>query len=254
MTKPPLLLLHGVTMSTRAWGELLPALRLRHEVLAPTLRGHRGGPPAGRGPARVRELVDDTERLLDEKGWETAHLVGNSLGGWIAVELARRGRARSVCALSPAGFWEPGTATQTHGTTILGRAARLAAVTRPLAAVGLAVPVVRRAALHPIADRGERLSRTAATEIVNDLVGCTVTADILASTEQIAPLDPLPCPMTLAWSEHDRILPLGVNGAIARQRIPGARFEVLTGVGHVPMIDDPLRVRRAIEAVTGLPG
>ncbi|MCP9623098.1 alpha/beta hydrolase [Nocardia otitidiscaviarum] len=252
MTKPPLLLLHGVTMSGRAWKELSPSLSERHEVLAPTLRGHRGGVPPERRPVRIRDLVDDMERLLDEKGWETAHLAGNSLGGWIAVELARRGRARTVCALSPAGFWTAGVAEQTHGTTTLRWLARLASATHRLAPVGLAVPPVRKLLLREVAQHGERLSRADATAIVDDLVGCAATMDILASTEEIAPLDPVPCPMTIAWSEYDRILPLDVNGAIARERVPGARFEVLTGVGHVPMIDDPARVVRVIEDATGV--
>jgi pimeloyl-ACP methyl ester carboxylesterase len=63
-------------------------------------------------------------------------------------------------------------------------------------------------------------------------------------------LDPLPCPITLAWSGDDAILPVAVNGAIARARLPRARFEIIPGVGHVPMIDDPAGVARAILATT----
>ena len=66
--------------------------------------------------------------------------------------------------------------------------------------------------------------------------------DILSTNEEIAPLDPLPCPVTLAWSGTDAILPPAVNGEVARKRLPEARFVVLPGVGHVPMIDDPERV------------
>ena len=54
-----------------------------------------------------RQLVDDCERQLDELGIDRPHVAGNSLGGWTALELARRGRARSVCAFSPAGTWDP---------------------------------------------------------------------------------------------------------------------------------------------------
>jgi pimeloyl-ACP methyl ester carboxylesterase len=50
-------------------------------------------------------MVDAAERYLDERGLARPHLAGNSLGGWVAIELARRGRAASVCAFSPAGFW-----------------------------------------------------------------------------------------------------------------------------------------------------
>ena len=54
-------------------------------------------------PTLIEHLVDDVEGRLKALRVNTAHLAGNSMGGWIALELARRGRARSVCALSPAG-------------------------------------------------------------------------------------------------------------------------------------------------------
>ena len=50
-------------------------------------------------------LVDAVEEAMDAAGWDTAHLVGNSMGGWIAAELAARGRARTVVATSPAGLY-----------------------------------------------------------------------------------------------------------------------------------------------------
>ncbi|MFD8100013.1 alpha/beta fold hydrolase, partial [Nocardia fluminea] len=69
--------------------------------------------------------------------------------------------------------------------------------------------------------------------------------------EQIASVPELPCPITLAWSEKDAILPPSVNGRIAQERFPRARFEILRGVGHVPMIDDPQLVAATILATTG---
>jgi len=53
-------------------------------------------------------LVDQTERSIDAAGIDTAHFVGNSLGGYLALRLAARGRARSVVALAPAGGWATG--------------------------------------------------------------------------------------------------------------------------------------------------
>ena len=66
-------------------------------MLAPTLPGHAGGPPLADEPG-VRELLDAIERALDEAGFATAHVVGNSLGGYLALQLAARGRAESVVA------------------------------------------------------------------------------------------------------------------------------------------------------------
>nr|WP_202968204.1 alpha/beta fold hydrolase [Pseudonocardia sp. AL041005-10] len=100
----PLLLLHGMTSSWRAWKPLLPMLEEHHEVWAVTMPGHLDGPPMPDGEFSVDLLVDGLTEQLDAIGVpERPHVVGNSLGGWAALELARRGRARSVVALSPAG-------------------------------------------------------------------------------------------------------------------------------------------------------
>jgi pimeloyl-ACP methyl ester carboxylesterase len=78
-----------------------------------------------------------------------------------------------------------------------------------------------------------------------------VADDMLRTPEEIAPLEVLPCPITLAWSGEDAVLPVAVNGAVARRRLPHADFVVLEGVGHVPMIDDAASVARTILATTG---
>jgi pimeloyl-ACP methyl ester carboxylesterase len=113
--KSPLVLLHPVTSSGRIWQDVVPLLSEYHEVHAPTLLGHRGGPAIQRRPVRVSDMVDAAERYLDEHGLARPHLAGNSLGGWVAIELARRGRAASVCAFSPAGFC--GTAILMNGSS-----------------------------------------------------------------------------------------------------------------------------------------
>ncbi|PRC56850.1 alpha/beta hydrolase, partial [Mycobacterium sp. ITM-2017-0098] len=85
--------------------------------------------------------------------------------------------------------------------------------------------------------RAQRLSHAQALDMVDDVLGCEVAADLLGTPERVEPLDPLPCPVTLAWGERDKVFPVAVNGAIARERLPQARFVVLPGVGHVPMVD-----------------
>ena len=98
--------LHGFLDTWRIWELALPALERRHDVLALTLAGHAGGPPL-EGPLSGESLPDAVERAMDAAGFETAHLVGNSLGGYVALQLAARGRARTVVALAPAGGWAP---------------------------------------------------------------------------------------------------------------------------------------------------
>lgn len=102
----PLVCLHGFTDTWRTWELVLPALERHHDVLAPTLAGHAGGPPI-EGEVSHSVLVDAAERAMDEAGFATAHIVGNSLGGHVALTLAARGRARTVVALAPGGGWAP---------------------------------------------------------------------------------------------------------------------------------------------------
>ena len=104
---PPLVCLHGITDTWRTWELVLPALERHHEVLAPTLAGHAGGPPI-EGEISEAVLADAVEAAMDEAGFATAHIVGNSLGGYVSLQLAARGRAESVVALAPAGGWARG--------------------------------------------------------------------------------------------------------------------------------------------------
>jgi pimeloyl-ACP methyl ester carboxylesterase len=100
---PPLVLLHGFLDTWRVWELVLPALEREHDVLAPTLAGHAGGPPLPEIAAGA--LADAVERAMDGAGFATAHVAGNSLGGHVALQLAARGRARTVVAFAPAGGW-----------------------------------------------------------------------------------------------------------------------------------------------------
>jgi pimeloyl-ACP methyl ester carboxylesterase len=81
---PPLVCLHGFTGTWRVWEPVLAMLERRHDVLAPTLPGHAGAPPID-GDATEVLLADTVERAMDDAGFETAHIVGNSLGGFVAL-------------------------------------------------------------------------------------------------------------------------------------------------------------------------
>ena len=247
----PLVLLHGVTGGEGMWEDVLPLVAPHHDAVALTSLGHRGGRPVTERPVRMEHIVDDAERSLDELGFDSAHLAGNSMGGWAALELARRGRARSACAFSPSGTWEPGPdshGTPRHGLRAVARDARRA---RPLLPLLLLAAPMRRFAMRKNAVHGERMTRRAILARTDDLLGCQVLDDILDTTEHMAAIDPLPCPITIAWGEQDRVLPLNSNGVRARELVPGARFVTFAGVGHVPMFDDPELVARTILETTG---
>ena len=104
----PLLLLHGFTDTWRTWEPVLPVLERRFEVLAPTLAGHAGGAVYPAAGASDEAIIDAVEAALDAAGWEAPAVAGNSLGGFVGLRLAERGRARSLVALAPAGGWTAG--------------------------------------------------------------------------------------------------------------------------------------------------
>src|SRR4051812_30410237 len=99
----PLVLLHGQGLSRRSWDPVVDLLADHFDVIAVDLPGHGRSPrqPAGAGYA-PNDLARAVAELLDELGLRTAHVAGNSLGGWVALELGRLGRGRAVTALAPA--------------------------------------------------------------------------------------------------------------------------------------------------------
>ncbi len=246
-------LLHGLTASGAAWQDVVPHLRPHHETYTPTAIGHRGGHPVQRRPATVYDVVDWAESYLDEHKLHSPHVVGHSMGGFVAIELARRGRAATVCALSPGGFWSPGDGLREVTMSKVTRGAGIARLTRPITPVVLKSATMRRlwfggaGAVH-----GDRITAQRGVEIIDDYLGCTVYNEIFSTNDEyVAPLDPLPCPITLAWSEKDALLPVDSHGPAARERLPQAQFTILPDVGHDPMMDDPALVARTILDVTG---
>jgi pimeloyl-ACP methyl ester carboxylesterase len=235
---------------------VVPLLSSYHQVFTPTLLGHSGGPQVRRRPATIWDVIDAAEAYLDENGLRRPHLAGNSLGGFVAIELARRGRAATVCALSPAGFWTSG-----RGSAARAPAARkvhkLAAISRLAVPVGPLIfksALVRRLSLRFLnsARHGDRVPADKLLEQCRIVTACSVGREVLSTDEeQVAPLDPLPCPITLAWSEKDSLFPVATYGEVARERLPGATFEILPDVNHAPMFDDPALVARTILTVTG---
>src|SRR5215218_9032011 len=100
---PTLLLIHGVGFQRQMWEPVLDRLARERDVIAIDLPGFGDSPPLAHTPS-VEALAAAVAEFLDGLGVERPHAAGNSLGGGIALELGRQGRARSVCVLSPAGF------------------------------------------------------------------------------------------------------------------------------------------------------
>ena len=253
--KPALVLLHGFSNSGKIWQEVVPLLSDHCAVYTPTALGHRGGPPVQLRPVTMDDVIDAAEGYLDDHGLNRPHIAGNSMGGFIAIELARRGRAATVCGFSPAGFWSAGDALHAKAANTVNNWKRKVAIsrlTRPIAPLMLKSATLRRLAMRDSACHGDRLTASQALELIDDTLNCSVIDDLLSADWETAPLDPLPCPITIAWSEKDAWFPLAVYSNNVREHLPQATFEILPGVGHLSMVDDPGLVARTILAVTGV--
>jgi pimeloyl-ACP methyl ester carboxylesterase len=248
----PLLLLHGISVTWRAWKPVLPLLEAKHDVIAPTLLGHSGAAPLPEGvEPTLSALVDAVEAELDKLGLDTVHVAGNSMGGWIALELARRKRARSVVVFSPAGAFGSDRKSRslarrmTIGITVIERFGHR----------------LERLAWSP---RGRKLLASSQfarpeqadpLEIIADMRGISAAPVVRPLLAVLAdnPMEPLAdpgCPVRVVWARRDRIIPFKHFGKPMLDLLPTAELIELDGVGHVPMIDDPETVARLITEVT----
>jgi pimeloyl-ACP methyl ester carboxylesterase len=188
----PVVLLHGFTGHWRHWTPVLNELSARFDVIAPALSGHRGGPVYAVGAQldRMADAGDSLEQHLDSLGVGTAHLVGNSMGGALAIELAKRGRARSVVALSPGGGWEPDGPEPERIARFFARQMRIIRASRNQIPRVMSRPRPRRLSLRDIMRHGERVSAADAIALSLDPLSCTVVDDVLASLRAgTAPLE-----------------------------------------------------------------
>lgn len=246
----PIVLLHGATSSWQAWESVLPDLESTYDVFAPTLPGHIGVPWADGTPVTFPGLVGQVEAWMDEQEMPTAHLVGNSLGGWLALELAARGRARSCLAFSPAGGWDRG---ETRIPKLFATMRSFAERTLPVADGVLAIPSARRKVFALNCEHGDRLSLDQAKAAFEATVACRIMPALLDGDVRTAlpDLSSVTVPVTIAWSEHDQVIPYDAYAPRWREAAPHAHWLMLPGVGHVPMWDDPALVVRTIRESVG---
>ncbi|HEX3519413.1 MAG TPA: alpha/beta hydrolase [Solirubrobacteraceae bacterium] len=249
----PLLLLHGFTGAWHHWRPLLGELVARYEVIAPSLAGHDGGKPLPAGMTiNFAGSTDLLEEHLDELGLDSVHVVGNSMGGALALELAKRGRARSVLALAPAGGWTQGDGEAPRLARFFARQLRLTRRSDARMSSIVRRPSVRRLALRDIMRHGELVAPFDALQLARSSLRCSVSTqaiEALAADREdlvLKDLGRISCPVRLASPQFDRVLPAARHAPRYRREIPGVEAVTLTGCGHVPMWDDTRQVLRTI--------
>jgi pimeloyl-ACP methyl ester carboxylesterase len=249
----PLVLIHGFTATWRCWLPVIAELVPRFEVIAPTLHGHDGGAalPSRDTPYSIAEAADYLEQHLDEIGVGTAHLAGNSLGGALALELAKRGRARSVVGISPAGGMRPGDSATAH--QVIKVFSRMQKTTRASAKHlprVMARPSLRRLAFRDVMTRGHQVPAGEALALAQSSIRCDIVEDVYAvlrnGDASLHGLQDIAVPVLVTWGDRDRILPMERHAQRLKDEIPDVEFRVHPGIGHTPMWDDPRLIAREI--------
>jgi pimeloyl-ACP methyl ester carboxylesterase len=245
----PMVCLHGFTDTWRTWELVLPALEREHDVLAPTLAGHAGGPPIV-GEVTDEVLADEVERAMDKAGFETAHIVGNSLGGFLALQLAARGRARTVVALAPAGGWAARDGTEREAHLFFRTMQDLLRAAVPHAEAILSTPEGRRRATAftstnyehiPAELLAHQMRGAAACDAVEPLIAHATSAGWRLDAERIT------CPVRVVWGTADRVLRWPSAAArFCDEWVPNADWVELDGIGHCPQLDVPLESAQLI--------
>ncbi|MEU2541005.1 alpha/beta fold hydrolase [Streptomyces iakyrus] len=242
----PLLLLHGIGHHRQAWDPVIPALAAERDVIAVDLPG------CGESPALPDGMAHDLPTMstvltafFGALEIERPHVAGNSLGGLLALDLARARLVRSVTALSPAGFWND--AERRYAFTVLAAMRQIARRMPPPVVERLARPAIGRTLLtSTIYARPGRRSPEAVVAETLALARAEGFSETLRSGRTVQFTDDIvSTPVTVAWGNRDRLL-IPRQGVRAKGVIPGARLVRLPGCGHVPMNDDPALVARVV--------
>ena len=247
---PPLVLLHGVGLSWQINRPVIGMLARDFDVIACDSPGFGGSPalPAGTVPA-IPAYAERFAQFFGELGIERPHVSGNSMGGAIGLELARRGAVASVSAISPAGFWTP--AERSFCQASLRSLANMPRALRPALLKLSGTRAGRTALLWQTFGNASRMPAEEPARILRNAWSSPALGPALAAFDEYTfaadgELDGT-IPLTIAWGIQDRLLPYRTQAPRARTALPRARHLSL-GAGHVPVFDDPRAVAEAIRS------
>lgn len=242
----PLVLVHGITHRRQAWYPVLDQLAAQREVILVDLPGHgQSGPFVTDGLPVAEALRRDFRQFLADQQLDRPHVAGNSLGGRIALEAGASGDARSVTALSPAGFWRT-EASFAYTRRLFLSAARMSERVGQRAELLSRTAAGRRFIYGVLMAHPARVSRDQALGDIRAFNYARPTLHRLldAATPFTDPI-PLDVPVTIAWAGRDLVLPPW-QADVARQQIPHGEHIMMRGVGHVPMNDNPEYVAKVL--------
>ncbi len=243
----PVVLLHGVGHHWQAWRPVIDLLAGEFDLLACDSPGFGSSAPLPSGiEPTIQAYADAFEWFFAELGLERPHVAGNSMGGAIALELARRRAVGSACAFSPAGFW---TAAELRFCQLSLRALADTPETLRPTVLSLSRSRLGRVALFSQTfGFPAKLPAEEAAGTLRDAWASPAMARTLAAFSGYRFQDPedlRQVPVTIAWGDRDRLLPYRLQAPRARRMLPWATHVTL-GAGHVPFYDDPPAVASVI--------
>ena len=248
-----LLLLHGTGGSRRHWRPVVGRLTAHHDVIAVDLPGHgeSDAPPAegDHSPVGYAAKLAD---FLDAIGVGSAHVAGDSVGGWTSLELAKLGKTRSVTAIAPAGLWA--RRDPWRCVIKLWGAYRVGRLAKPLTERALRSVAGRTRLLRGTVAKPLNLTEEEARDLIETYHGSPTFSAHLAQTRRGrfrggASID---VPVTVAWGDEEKLIP---PSARRNDELPAhTNTVILTGCGHVPFWDDPEQVAQTILATTASAG
>lgn len=240
----PLVLIHPFTTNARVWRGVADELSDRFDVLMVTLPGHYGADKASFWDITIPKMADFVEAAMDEAGWKTAHVAGNSLGGWLSLELGARGRARTVTALAPAGGW--GGRLDLRRTLPLG--IKFISIA-PLAVLGRVIePVIgnwdfaHKVMLTLVSGDHRNVERRDSRAMMRASTRCHGYVAVLANGFRhggMHNMEDVAVPVRLVLCEKDYIIPPEQYGRLYEERLPNSHTVMMEGIGHVPMLEAP---------------
>jgi pimeloyl-ACP methyl ester carboxylesterase len=240
----PLVLVHGLGSRRQVWQPVFDAVARHRDVVAVDLPGFGESAPGDVTPSETG-FADRLEAFFTELGVDRPHVAGSSMGGGIALELGRRGAARSVTVFSPVGFWNTPERIWAQRTLTATRA--LARRTQPYARRLLRSPARRAVLLGLFYGKPRRLDPDFVADDVAALLNAVLfeqARDAFAGYHfnRFADAGSLPdIPVTVAWGTRDALLVHRTQSRRARRLLPFATHVDLPGCGHLPFADDPAR-------------
>jgi pimeloyl-ACP methyl ester carboxylesterase len=237
-TGEPLVLLHGIGESAAGWRPVQHALSRDYDVIALDLPGFGGSArlPAPALPSAAA-LADAVEHEMDQLGIGGFHVAGYSLGARVALELATRGRVRSVIAIAPDGLGTPLERVYQAAALMAGRT--MAALLAPVAALLTASGPGRSLFFAMERSRPWKLTRQDARQLLLNFAHAPAYEEtVLAGMFDIpAGLDRITCPVLIMQGTADPLIPMQSRRFLAFIR--NAQFRWLCGLSHVPISDAP---------------